>query len=381
MRFPRFTAFVLLTACALFSGLAAAQPPIPDPPNVAARGHLLMEFHSGRILAESNADERMEPASLSKIMTAYAVFRELQEGNISLKDEVTVSKKAWKTGGSKMFIEVGKKVSVEELLKGTIIQSGNDASVALAEFVAGSESTFAGLMNNHAERLGMLDTHFVNSTGLPDPNHYTSARDMAKVTHATISEFPEWYEWYAVKKYSFNGITQHNRNRLLWRDDSVDGVKTGHTESAGYCLVTSSLRDGMRLISVVMGTKSEDARAKESQSLLSYGFRFFETHKLYAAGSDLTRVRVWKGASEEVPLGLGEDLYVTIPRKRYDDLRANMSIEPQILAPVSQGRPYGKVNVALDDELIAQAPLLAQRDVAEGGLWDMAVDSVLLWFE
>ena len=348
---------------------------------MAARAYLLMDFDSGRVLAEGNADERMEPASLTKIMTAYTVFRELREGHIGLKDMVTVSEHAWKMGGSKMFIEVGKQVSVEDLLKGLIIQSGNDAGVALAEHVAGSEAVFAELMNNHAKRLGMDHSHFADSSGMPDPNHYTTARDIAKVAQATIREFPEYYKWYAEHEFTFNGITQHNRNRLLWRDKSVDGVKTGHTESAGYCLVSSALRDGMRLIAVVMGTKGDEVRAKESQALLNYGFRFFETHKLYAAGTELTRVRIWKGAADEVALGLGEDLYVTIPRNRYDDLNANMSIEPQIFAPVTQGRTYGRVNIALDGDVIAQAPLLARNDVAEGGLWDIAVDSVLLWFE
>ena len=381
MRLTRTIALAFTLFFLLLGGLAMAEAPIPAPPSVAARAYLLMDFDSGRVLAEGNADERMEPASLTKIMTAYTVFRELREGHIGLKDMVTVSEHAWKMGGSKMFIEVGKQVSVEDLLKGLIIQSGNDAGVALAEHVAGSEAVFAELMNNHAKRLGMDHSHFADSSGMPDPNHYTTARDIAKVAQATIREFPEYYKWYAEHEFTFNGITQHNRNRLLWRDKSVDGVKTGHTESAGYCLVSSALRDGMRLIAVVMGTKGDEVRAKESQALLNYGFRFFETHKLYAAGTELTRVRIWKGAADEVALGLGEDLYVTIPRNRYDDLNANMSIEPQIFAPVTQGRTYGRVNIALDGDVIAQAPLLARNDVAEGGLWDIAVDSVLLWFE
>ncbi len=365
----------------LFASQALSAAPIPAPPKISASGHLLIDFDSGKVLSEENASQRLEPASLTKIMTAYVVMRELKEGNIKLSDEVLVSKKAWRTPGSRMFIEVNKKVSVEELLKGMIIQSGNDASVALAEFVAGSEETFANLMNEHAQRLGMANTHFMNSTGLPMENHHTTAQDIARVARATIEEFPQFYEWYSIKEFTFNEIKQHNRNKLLWRDDSVDGVKTGHTEAAGYCLVASARRGNMRLISVVMGTESENARAKESQALLNYGFRFFETHRLYGAGDKLTKARVWKGEGEQVNLGLTSDLYVTIPRKSYKKLDAGLAIQPRIEAPVRKGERLGRVNIALEGEQVAEVPIIALESVEEGSLWQIAKDSVLLWFE
>ncbi len=369
---------LLLLMLALPTVFAA---PIPAPPAVSGSGHLLIDFDSGRILAETNADQRLEPASLTKIMTAYVVLRELQEGNVKLADEVLISEKAWRTPGSRMFIEVGKRVSVESLLKGMIIQSGNDASVALAEYIAGSEETFANLMNDHAQRLGMHDSHFVNSTGLPDPNHYTTPRDIIKVTEATIREFPEYYAWYAVKEYSFNGIKQHNRNRLLWRDNSVDGVKTGHTEAAGYCLVASAKKGEMRLTSVVMGTASEESRAQETQALLNYGFRFYETHKLYGANEPLSRVRVWKGEKEKVALGLKDGLAVTIPRRKYDDLNAKMSVDKIPMAPLRKGQTLGSVKVSLDGAVIASAPLVSLEQINEGGILQNLKDTVLLWLE
>ncbi len=370
----------LLLASLLFSTVSA-EVPIPAPPQIAASGHLLIDFNSGHVLDESNADQRLEPASLTKIMTAYVVMRELTEGNIGLQDQVLVSEKAWRTPGSRMFIEVDKRVSVQQLLEGMIIQSGNDASVALAEHVAGSEETFANLMNEHAQRLGMINTHFVNSTGLPAEDHYTTARDIALVSAATIQEFPEYYQWYAVKEFSFNGITQYNRNKLLWRDDAVDGVKTGHTEAAGYCLVASAKKEGMRLISVVMGTSSENARAKESMSMLNYGFRFFETHRLYGAGEVLNRARVWKGAKENVALGLNQELYITIPRRQYKNLKAGMSIDPRLMAPVTKGQELGRVRITLNQDLVREVPLIALEGVDEGGILQTAKDSVLLWFE
>jgi len=371
------TGLVLL---ALITGVAQAAP-TPAPPKVAASGWLLTDFHSGRVLAEENADQRLEPASLTKIMTAYVVFRELREGNLRLDDQVLVSEKAWRTPGSRMFIEVGKKVSVENLIKGMLIQSGNDASVALAEQVAGSEDAFASLMNEQARRLGMLDTHFANSTGLPHEDHYTTPRDIAKVAAATIREFPEYYKWYKEKEFTFNDIRQHNRNKLLWRDSSVDGLKTGHTKTAGYCLVASAKKEQMRLISVVMGTKSERARAQESQTLLNYGFRFFETHRLYGAGEALRQVRVWKGDREQIALGLQQELYVTIPRRQYKNLQASMTIDPQLMAPIGKGEKLGQVKVTLNGETVAQVPLVALQPVAEGGIVQRVKDTVLLWFE
>lgn len=354
---------------------------VPAAPQIDASGYLLIDMDSHRVLAEKGPDQRLEPASLTKIMTAHVVFEELRKGSLKLTDMVHVSEKAWKTEGSRMFIEVNTKVSVDDLLKGLIIQSGNDAAVALAEHIAGSEDAFANLMNEHAAQLGMSNTHFVNSTGLPDEYHYTTPRDIVKVTEATIRDYPELYKLYAVKEFTYGGIRQHNRNNLLWRDDSVDGVKTGHTESAGYCLVSSAKRDGMRLVAVVMGTDSMKARIVASQALLNYGFRFFETHRLYGAGSALANARVWKGENEHVSLGLGEDLHVTIPRRQYDKLQARTEIKPGIEAPVSKGQPLGEVIVELEGEEVARVPLVALNENPEGGLWRQMVDSVMQMME
>jgi serine-type D-Ala-D-Ala carboxypeptidase (penicillin-binding protein 5/6) len=370
--------FLLLALCWL--PLLAAVP-IPAPPEVAASGYLLVDFNTGRVLAEKDAHQRMEPASLTKIMTAYTVFRELKQGNIHMDDQVLISEKAWRTPGSRMFVEVGKRVKVSDLIKGMIIQSGNDACVALAEHIAGSEATFAELMNAHAKRLGMEDTHFVNSTGLPHEDHYTTPADIAKVAMASIREFPDHYALYSEKSFLFNNIEQHNRNKLLWRDETVDGMKTGHTEAAGYCLVASALREGMRLISVVMGTASEEARAVASQSLLNYGFRFYETHQLYSAGEVLNRARIWKGEVENLPLGLANDLSVTIPRHQYENLDARLEVSPRIMAPVGQGDVLGKVSVSLNGEPVAAVDLIALKAVADGNLWQQIKDSALLWLE
>jgi len=366
----------------LFALTALAAPAlIPDPPKVNASAYYLMDFNSGRVIAEDNADERVEPASLTKMMSSFIVEQEILQGRLNLTDKVRISEKAWRMEGSRMFVEVGKFVSVEELLKGVIIQSGNDATVALAEHVAGSEEAFVDLMNAHAVRLGMTGSHFVNSTGMPDPDHYTTARDMAILGQAVIRDGAEFYEWNSIKEYQYNGISQYNRNRLLWRNKYVDGIKTGHTESAGYCLVASGERDGMRLISVVLGTKSENARADESQKLLTYGFRFFETHKLYAAGASLNQARVWKGEQEQLPLGLKKDLYVTIPRGQYDNMKASMNMEGRIMAPVSEGQQVGMVKVMLAEQLVAERPLVALQGVSEGGLFQSLTDEVKLFFE
>ena len=376
-----FKQYLIALFLSLTLATAHAAVPVPAPPTIAASGYLLIDMHSHRVLAEKNADQRLEPASLTKIMTAHVVFDELRKGNLKLTDMVTVSEKAWKTEGSRMFIEVNSQVSVDELLKGLIIQSGNDAAVALAEHIAGSEEAFANLMNEHAGQLGMNSTHFVNSTGLPDEYHYTTPRDMVKVTEATIRDYPELYKLYAVKEFTYNKIRQHNRNNLLWRDKSVDGVKTGHTEAAGFCLVASAERDGMRLISVVMGTKSKEARIKESSSLLNYGFRFYETHRLYGPATPLANVRVWKGEQENLALGLAKALFVTIPRRQYDKLQARTELKPQITAPVSKGQALGEVIVELSGEEVARVPLVALADMPEGGIWRSMVDSVLLWWE
>ncbi len=354
---------------------------IPAAPDIGARGYILIDYASGHVIAEKRADERMEPASLTKMMSAYIILDELKHNKIGLGDKVLISEKAWRMPGSRTFVEVGKRVEVETLLKGMIIQSGNDATVALAEYVAGDESVFATMMNQVAAKLGMEGTHFTNSTGLPDPDHYTTARDMVTLARALIRDFPKHYAWYSIKKFTYNGITQYNRNKLLWRDDSVDGLKTGHTDAAGYCLVASAKKDEMRLISVVLGTKSEDARARESQKLLNYGFRFFESHRLYAPREALTSVRVWKGDKEEVALGLAQELIITIPRGEYDNLKAAMKIQPNLTAPINKGASYGTVVVSLDGNTIAEAPLIALEDIPEGGLFQSLKDEILLMFE
>ncbi len=374
----------LFTAILLFVLAATAQAApsiIPSPPKLAATGYILMDYHSGQVIAADKSHQRLEPASLTKMMTAYVVSHELKSGHISLQDKVRVSEKAWRMPGSRMFIEVGSEVTVEKLLKGLIIQSGNDASVALAEYVAGSEESFVPLMNAHAKRLGLTGTHFANSTGLPAKEHYTTPRDMALLAAAIIRDFPDHYDWYSEKSYTYNNISQNNRNLLLFRDKSVDGIKTGHTEAAGFCLVSSAKRQEMRLISVVMGTRSEKARAQESQKLLNYGFRFYETHRLYQAGQELKQMRVWKGESEALQLGLQNELYITVPRGQYKSLKASMNIDKTIIAPVSRGEAFGSVNIRLGDELIAERKLVALQDVAEGGLVQIAKDSVLLLFE
>jgi len=377
---------------ALVAGAVFAQVPVPDrpaetarpvpsAPQLAAASYILMDFNSGRILVQHNADQRVDPASITKLMTAYVVFSELDQGNISLQETVPVSEKAWRTGGSRMFIEPDMQVSVEDLVRGMVIQSGNDASVALAEHVAGSEEAFASLMNHFAEQLGMTGTHFVNATGLPDPDHYTTARDVAVLSLATVRDFPDYYAWYAEKEFTFNNIRQHNRNTLLWRDPAIDGLKTGHTEAAGYCLAASAKRDGMRLISAVMGSASESTRASESQTLLNYGFRFFETVQLYQGGQELARARVWKGLTEDVALGIAEELFVTIPRGRYDELEARVEVQPELTAPLAAGDAVGAIRVVLGDETVASRDLLTLAPVEEAGFFGSMMDSMTLWFD
>ena len=371
----------LLVLC-LTGAASAAQPlPVPSPPTVGSDSYLVMDFHSGRILAERNPDDRRDPASLTKMMTAYVVFAELKAGKLSLDDQVLVSEKAWRAPGSRMFIEVGNRVRLEDLLRGMIVQSGNDASIALAEHVAGSESTFAQVMNQYADAIGLEGTNYQNATGLPGPEHYTTARDTALLARALIRDFPDYYAYYAEKKFTWNGIEQYNRNKLLWRNDAVDGVKTGHTDAAGYCLASSAERDGMRLVSVVMGADSEEARAEDSIALLNYGFRFFRTHRLYQAAEPLTRARVWKGSQELVSLGITRDLFVTIPQDRYDDLEATMSVEEVIMAPVQQSATYGEGVVRLNGQTVRTEPLVALESVQTGSLWRRMVDEVLLLFE
>ncbi len=376
--FQSIVAFLLI--CQL-TAVNAANILIPPAPNIAASSYILMDFDSGKVLAEKDADKPLPPASLTKLMTVYVVFRELDSGHLTLDEKVTVSKKAWRTPGSRMFIEVGKQVSVEYLLKGVIIQSGNDASVALAEHVAGNESTFAALMNQNAERLGMPNTQFKNSTGLPEEGHYTTAHDLAILAQAIIKEFPQYYKWDAQKEFTYNNITQHNRNKLLWRDKSVDGLKTGHTEEAGFCLVASAKRNDMRLISVVMGTDSENARATESLALLNYGFRFFETRKLYDGQTPIVEIRIYKGDSKKLQLGLAEDLYITVPRRNIQDLKAETVVDKIIIAPVKQNEEKGVLRVTLLDQEVTSKPLIALNEVKKGSLFQRLYDEALLLLE
>ena len=363
----------------LFVGVAHASV-LPNPPDVNARAHLLMEFRSGALLESRNPDERLEPASLTKMMTAYVVFSELEEGNIRLDDMVLVSEKAWRAPGSRTFIEVGDRVSVEQLLKGVIVQSGNDASIALAEHIAGDEAAFAGMMNGHAERLGMRDSNFTNASGLPDPDLYTTPRDMATIARALIRDFPDLYQWHAIKSFEYNGIEQKNRNRLLWQDESVDGLKTGYTRSAGYCLVASAARGDMRLISVVMGASNAKRRLRDTAALLGFGFRAYETRRVHGAGEVLTRLRIWKGESLEAHLGIGEDLYLTLPRGEHARLVSIFDLEEPAIAPVAEGEVRGTVRVRLDEELLAERPLVALHPVALGSLWHRLGDSIRLLF-
>ena len=375
-----WTVLLLLYFSIQNNALSAASP-VPAAPKISAKSYILQDFESGKILAQVNAAKRVEPASITKLMSAYIVFNEISAKRLNLTDKVIISKKAWKMPGSRTFVEVNSKVPVEVLLKGVIIQSGNDATVALAEHVAGSEDTFVSLMNQYAAKLGMTGTHFVNSTGLPHPEHYSTAADIAKLSRSVITDHPEFYSYYSVKKYIYNGIPQYNRNKLLWRDKSVDGLKTGHTDSAGYCLASSAKRGNMRLIAVVLGDKSEEARANSSRALLNYGFRFFESRKLYAAGQSLKQVRVWKGAQENLKLGLAENLHVVFPRGAYKQLAATIDIQPEIIAPANKGQKLGTLNISLDKKIITEVPLIALEQVDEGGIWGRGVDSIKLWFK
>jgi D-alanyl-D-alanine carboxypeptidase (penicillin-binding protein 5/6) len=378
MRLSLILAFLFL----LINQTTLAAPSIvPAAPTLAAEAWLLIDHNSGRVLAEHNSQQRVEPASLTKMMTTYIVLYEMRNGSIRADDQVRVSEKAWRMKGSRMFIEVNNLVSVDELLKGMIIQSGNDATVALAEHVGGSEAAFVELMNQHARTLGMTGTNFTNSTGWPDPDHYTTPHDLAILSRALIRDFPEHYSWYRIREYTYNNIRQFNRNRLLWLDDRVDGIKTGHTESAGYCLVASAQQDDMRLISVVLGTDSENARAAASRKLLNYGFRFYETFLLHHAEEPLQNMRIWKGEQETLPLGLQNDLYITIPRGQRNKVKANMTLETMLVAPAKKGQAYGSVNIMLGDEELSRQPLVALEDAPEGGLWRQLVDTVMLMFQ
>jgi D-alanyl-D-alanine carboxypeptidase (penicillin-binding protein 5/6) len=371
---------VLLQASATLAAVPApAAAPAPAAPKLGARAYVLLDFASNRMLEGQNENARMEPASLTKLMTAYVVFKELAKGRLHLKDLVTVSKKAWQTPGSRMFIEVNKQVPLEQLVQGMIVQSGNDASVALAEQVAGSEEAFAGLMNRYAKAIGMTGTHYVNSTGLPATEHYTTAHDTALLASAIIAQFPQYYKWYSQKEFTYNGITQHNRNRLLWRDPAVDGMKTGFTDAAGYCLVSSADRDGFRLITVVMGANTVEQRFRETEALLNYGFRNFESRRLYQAGQPVATARVWEGDVQQIPVGLTRDLRVTVPQGQAQAVSASPKLNTPLKAPLHKGDTVGQVNVTLDGKPLASFPLVALQDDAEGGMWRTWFDRMSLW--
>lgn len=374
----------LIAGCTAISLLASASltaAPVPEAPKFDSRSFLLMDFHSGQILAQQEPDLQLEPASITKVMTSYIVFDELKQGNITLDDMVPISEKAWKLQGSRMFIEVGDKVRLEDLLRGMIIQSGNDATVALAEYVAGGEDTFAQVMNQTAQELGMTGTNFENASGWPGEQHYTTARDIAILSQALIRDFPDYYKYYAEKEFRFNNIKQLNRNRLLWREEGIDGIKTGHTEAAGYCLAASGVRDDMRLVSVVMGTDSEKARLNASAALLNYGFRFFTTEQLFAGDEVIQLARVWKGSVDEVPLGTASDLYVTVPRGERDKLSLSAELQRQIEAPIAKGQTLGKVRAILDGKVIKEVPLVAKQEVPLGGWFSRLIDAVWLWIK
>lgn len=361
-------------------GVWSSSALIPSPPDLGAGSYILMEARSGRVLVEHNAEKRMEPASLTKMMTAYIADREMEEGRLTMDEEARVSVSAWQTGGSRMFIQEGSTVTVGELMRGIIIQSGNDASVALAEHISGSEKSFAQMMNQQASQLGMDNTHFTNATGLPNPDMYTTAKDMALLSIAKIQDFPDTYDLYSQRYYTYNGIRQPNRNRLLWRDKSVDGLKTGYTEDAGYCLAASAKKDSMRLVAVVMATDSAEARASEAQQLLNYGFRYYDTSRLYEGGEKITGTRVWKGEGDQLDLGVSEDLYLTYPSGSRDDLESSVEVDTILEAPIQRGAVLGKLTLSLDGETVAERDLVALHGVEPGGFFSRLWDAIKLFF-
>ena len=376
-------ALLLFLAFSAFSTQTAAI--VPAPPQLSAKAYLLIDATSGEVLAEHNADMPLPPASLTKMMTSYVLAKEIVEGRISESDMVTVSENAWSQnpvfkGSSLMWIEPGMNVSIEDLQRGIIISSGNDATVAVAEHVAGSESVFADMMNANAEKLGMVDTYYVNSHGLPDPNHMTTARDLATLAKAMIRDHPEQYALYKEREFTYNGIRQYNRNTLMAEDSTVDGLKTGHTEAAGYCLVASAERRDMRLISVVLGTSSTNVRKNETRSLLNYGFRFFETSAVFAPMIELEKPRIWKGQGDYIPVGLVDETVLTLPRGKSKHLETTVSIDEQLIAPLAVGDRVGTVTLSLDGETVFRAPVVALEAVEPGGLFSRLWDMVLMWF-
>ena len=376
MRAQCLLAFLLLSVAATATAI-----PIPAPPQFDAKSYVLMDANSGQVIAASNQDQHREPASLTKLMTAYVVFHALKDGVIHLDDTAPISERAWRMGGSRMFVQLGSRVTIQQLIQGMVVQSGNDATVALAERVGGSEDAFVSIMNQYAEKLGMKDSHFVDASGLTaDRQHYTTARDLAVLSSAIVREFPEYQHYFMEKDFTWNKISQKNRNDLLFTDTTVDGLKTGDTDDAGYCLIASANRGAMRLISVVMGTKSTKARAQYAEALLNYGSNFFETRKLYAAGSAISSVKVWKGADGDVQTGVLDDLYVTLPKGGYADLHATVQGHAGLIAPVAEHTQVGTLDISLGDRLLAQVPLYTLKAVPEGNIFRRLFDGMRLWF-
>ena len=360
--------------------LALAQ--VPQPPQVTGRAWMLVDVSSNQILAAEKPDERFEPASLTKLMTAYLVFAALKEKKLTLEQQVNVSERAWRASGSRMFIEPRKPVNVDELIRGMIVQSGNDACIALAEQIAGSEEAFAGMMNREAERLGMKNTKYMNASGLPDPQHYSTARDLQLLASALIRDFPERYaQYYSLREYRYNGITQVNRNRLLWLDNTVDGMKTGFTEAAGYCLVASSKRGPRRMLSVLLGSTSESMRAQESQKLLNWGFQFFDAVRLYAGNAPVKEIEVWKGARPSLKAGFRDDLVITIPKGQGEKLKAELLSQAPLVAPVAAGTRVGNLRVTLDGKPLGEYPVIALEEVPAAGIFIRAWDTLRLWLK
>jgi D-alanyl-D-alanine carboxypeptidase (penicillin-binding protein 5/6) len=371
---------VLFLVLALWSGLAGAA--VPQPPAVIGKAWVIGDLSSGQILAAQNAEQRFEPASLTKLMTAYVVFGALRDRKLVADQQVAVSPRAWKASGSRMFIEPRRPVNVDELIRGMVVQSGNDACIALAEAVAGSEEAFVQLMNREAARLGMKNSKFMNASGLPDAQHYSTAQDLYILSAALIRDFPaEYAQYYAQKEYRYNSITQPNRNRLLWIDPSVDGVKTGHTEAAGYCLVASSRRGGRRLLSVLLGSTSEAARAQESLKLLNWGYQFFDSVKVYAGNDAVKSLEVWKGTARAVKVGVGADLFVTVPKGEAGKLQAELVSQQPLVAPLAKGQRIGALRVTHDGKPYGEYPLIALEPVAAAGLFGRAWDTLRLWLK
>ncbi len=365
---------------ALIPNTKPTQIVTPTPPNIAANGYILIDVNSGKVLAAQNPDQKMEPASLTKLMTLYITFEALHEGRIHLTDPVTISEHAWRTGGSRMFAQVGTTPTVEQLIQGIIVQSGNDACVAMAEYIAGTEDSFVNLMNQQAALLHMNNTHYFDSTGMPNPQHYSTPRDLSILARSIILNFPEYYHYFGEKEFTYNNIKQPNRNRLLWRDSSVDGLKTGHTSTAGFCLIASAQRNGSRMLSVLLGAPSDEARAADSESLLTYGFRFFESHKLYNANTPIAQAHVWFGQQNQLNVGVLDNLYVTVTPGQFPNIEVETQIDPKLKAPITKGQVVGNINVTLDGQTISSTPLIALDDVLKANIFARMIDHVSYFF-